>query len=272
MEPNWTLLRQQLLAPFEPAAIEWRDQAGMHLAYLKEDALRRRLDEVVPGWECDLEPVPEVEGRAFICRITIHGKARSDVGEWSKDSTGTSGKGMTDYRKAAATDAFKRAAQKWWVGNFLEYLPKRNSGNVTVRDVEQACRRAGWDGVTRPASAPASVSREGTPAPAPGRAAAANGTHTTPGQSVPPPPGSGSPSPVPTTAGQQRAHQAVRAAEAETVRGQVQGGLLPPAQFRCSNELCSTEITERQHTVSLKAFGEPFCPKCQQLAARQRAG
>ena len=115
-----------LAAPLPPGVISWRQDGrpisrdGRHLArfvaYIEANTVRERLDAVVPGeWDLTLELLPPVTGLdedanqgacSFKARLQILGVIREDVG------TGR------DY-KAAATDAFKRAAVRFGIAHEL---------------------------------------------------------------------------------------------------------------------------------------------------------
>ena len=113
-----------LAAPVPPAAISWRQDGkpiardGRHIArfvcYIEANTVRERLDTVVPGeWDLTLEMLPQLHSSddtdsacAFKARLQVLGVIREDVG------TGR------DY-KQAATDAFKRAAVRFGIGNEL---------------------------------------------------------------------------------------------------------------------------------------------------------
>ena len=115
-----------LSAPLPPGVISWRQDGrpisrdGRHIArfvaYIEANTVRERLDAVVPGeWDLTLELLPPVAGLeddanqgpcSFKARLQILGVIREDVG------TGR------DY-KAAATDAFKRAAVRFGIAHEL---------------------------------------------------------------------------------------------------------------------------------------------------------
>ena len=113
-----------LAAPLAQGTISWRQDGrpinrdgrwiARFVAYVDANTVRERLDAVVPGeWDLTLDllpPVPAVddEGQAcsFKARLQILGVIREDVG------TGR------DY-KAAATDAFKRAAVRFGIAHEL---------------------------------------------------------------------------------------------------------------------------------------------------------
>jgi hypothetical protein len=124
-EPTIDVWRR-LSAPVDPQAIAWRQDGrpiardgkffARFVAYIEASTVRERLDAVVPGeWNLTLELLPMVSGGedaidaapfAFKARLQILGVVREDVG---------TGK---DY-KQASTDAFKRAAVRFGVGNEL---------------------------------------------------------------------------------------------------------------------------------------------------------
>jgi hypothetical protein len=115
-----------LAGPLPAAAISWRQDGrsveregrwvARFVAYVDANTVRERLDAVVPGeWDLTLDLLPPLPGReddevvqqaSFKARLQILGVIREDVG------TGR------DY-KAAATDAFKRAAVRFGIGHEL---------------------------------------------------------------------------------------------------------------------------------------------------------
>ena len=117
---------RRLSAPVDPQAIAWRQDGrpiardgryvARFVAYIEANTVRERLDAVVPGeWNLTLELLPAASAAddvidaapfAFKARLQILGVVREDVG---------TGK---DY-KQASTDAFKRAAVRFGVGNEL---------------------------------------------------------------------------------------------------------------------------------------------------------
>jgi hypothetical protein len=116
----WT----KLAAPLPSGSIMWRQDGKPSLrdgrwfarfvAYVEANTVRERLDGVVPGeWDLTLELLPQLQGAdedtppaSFKARLQILGVIREDVG------TGR------DY-KAAATDAFKRAAVRFGIAHEL---------------------------------------------------------------------------------------------------------------------------------------------------------
>src|SRR3954451_8728389 len=114
----------KLSAPVPSGVISWRQDGKVtardgryfarFVAYIEVNTVRERLDGVVPGeWDLTLELLPvntgdDSEGPqySFKARLQILGVIREDVG---------SGR---DY-KQASTDAFKRAAVRFGIGNEL---------------------------------------------------------------------------------------------------------------------------------------------------------
>jgi hypothetical protein len=118
-----------LAAPLPAETIAWRQDGrpverdgrfyARFVAYVDANTVRERLDRVVPGeWDLTLDLLPPLPARAgdddaaqcsFKARLQILGVIREDVG------TGR------DY-KAAATDAFKRAAVRFGIAHELYAL------------------------------------------------------------------------------------------------------------------------------------------------------
>ena len=116
----------RLAEPLPNGVISWRQDGKVmgrdgkyfarFVAYIEANTARERLDSVVPGeWDLSLELLPplpalgdgeEAPPCAFKARLQILGCVREDVG---------SGR---DY-KAAATDAFKRAAVRFGIAHEL---------------------------------------------------------------------------------------------------------------------------------------------------------
>lgn len=107
-----------LRAPFPPDCVHWRVGAtnadkskGIALAYIDARDVMERLDQVVgpENWQCDYPHA----GEKTVCRIGIRIKD-----EWVWKSNGA---GDTDVEgaKGALSDAFKRAAVLWGIGQYL---------------------------------------------------------------------------------------------------------------------------------------------------------
>lgn len=112
----------RLAGPLASETISWRQDGkpivrdgkflARFVAYVEANTVRERLDAIVPGeWDLTLTPLPQIttDGEtscAFKARLQVLGVVREDVG------TGR------DY-KAAATDAFKRAAVRFGIAHEL---------------------------------------------------------------------------------------------------------------------------------------------------------
>ena len=120
---QWDTISAALRAPFDPADVDFRPQgkpqAGKScqmVCYVDARAVMDRLDEAVgPGaWVFDYEPlVMDKEIRIAKATLTIHGVAKSDVGEASEFAPS----------KGCVSDALKRCAALWGVGRYLYDVP-----------------------------------------------------------------------------------------------------------------------------------------------------
>lgn len=138
-----TIPLHQLKSPFPPDRVSWRvgsttrdKTKGMALAYIDARDVMQRLDEVCgpENWQCDYPHA----GQKTVCRIGI----KID-GEWIWKSNGA---GDTDIEseKGALSDAFKRAAVLWGIGQYLYDLDspwveldvnKTDDGKVFVKGI-----------------------------------------------------------------------------------------------------------------------------------------
>ena len=115
-----------LAAPFPPDVLGWKAQTVMNnralaVAYIDARDVMDRLDAVVgaENWRDEYTPLPDGN---VVCRLSL----RLDSGEWigKEDVGGESDQpDEGDKRKAAFSDALKRAAVKWGVGRYLYRLP-----------------------------------------------------------------------------------------------------------------------------------------------------
>jgi len=116
-----------LAAPFEAVAIHWKPAVvsgnrAMALPYLDARAVQDRLDSVVgvEGWQDHYEVLPD--GSA-VCSLRVRIGAdwicKVDVGAPSEQPD------EGDRRKAAFSDALKRAAVKFGIGRYLYRLPRQ---------------------------------------------------------------------------------------------------------------------------------------------------
>jgi hypothetical protein len=163
-----------LAAPLPAEAVAWRQDGrpverdgrwyARFVAYVDANTVRERLDRVVPGeWDLTLDLLPPLAARpaasddeavqcSFKARLQILGVIREDVG------TGR------DY-KAAATDAFKRAAVRFGIAHELYALEPNwvqvDGDGRWAKPLEEPqtayARRGGARRPARPAAAPAPV-------------------------------------------------------------------------------------------------------------------
>lgn len=108
----------KLREPFPPDRISWRvgstsrdKKKGLALAYIDARDVMQRLDEVCgpENWQCDYPHA----GQKTVCRIGIKLN-----GEWVWKSNGA-GDSDIEAEKGAMSDAFKRAAVLWGIGQYL---------------------------------------------------------------------------------------------------------------------------------------------------------
>jgi hypothetical protein len=116
-------IKAALAAPFDPRLVHFRPAVisghrALALAYVDARTVQDRLDAVlgVDGWQDDYEVLP---GGCVVCRLKVlldgQWLVRSDVGSGALPDQG-------DRRKAAFSQALKRAAVKWGVARYLYRL------------------------------------------------------------------------------------------------------------------------------------------------------
>jgi hypothetical protein len=100
-----------LRRPFTAEAVRWKVQTGkLVVPHIDARLAAERLNHVCPHlWSDEYEAI--AGGKGLLCRLTVDGITRLDVG------SGYEGKGLY-------SDAFKRAAVKFGVGVSLYALPK----------------------------------------------------------------------------------------------------------------------------------------------------
>jgi hypothetical protein len=107
-----------LKKPFLPDLISWRigsttkdKSKGMALAYIDARTVMQRLDEVCgpENWQCDYPHAAQ----KTVCRIGIRIN-----NEWVWKANGA-GDSDIEAEKGALSDAFKRAAVLWGIGQYL---------------------------------------------------------------------------------------------------------------------------------------------------------
>ncbi len=118
-------LCKALAAPFAPAAVKFKPAVvsgnrAMAMAFVDARTVQDRLDEVlgVEGWQDDYEVLAD---GSVVCRLQVClggvWLTKVDVGSPSEQPDDG------DKRKAAFSDALKRAAVKFGVGRYLYRLP-----------------------------------------------------------------------------------------------------------------------------------------------------
>jgi hypothetical protein len=125
--PDLKALAARLARPFDADEVKWKAQAvkgnrALAVAYVDARVVQDRLDEVLgpPGWQDEYEVLPD---GAVVCRLRLRlgGEwlCKVDVGSPSEQPD------EGDRRKAAFSDALKRAAVKFGVGRYLYRLPQQ---------------------------------------------------------------------------------------------------------------------------------------------------
>lgn len=113
------MIISDLKKPFPPTAISWRVGAtnsdkskGIALAYLTARDVMERLDSVCgpENWQCEY-PFPGC------CKIGIR---INDEWIWKANGAGET---QVEAEKGQYSDAFKRAAVLWGIGQYLYDLP-----------------------------------------------------------------------------------------------------------------------------------------------------
>jgi hypothetical protein len=120
-EVDVNAVAQALAAPFDPAEVKFKPQTvsgnrALAVAFVDARVIQDRLDEVlgVLGWQDSYECLPD---GAVVCRLRIRlgteWITKEDVGGQSEQPD------EGDRRKAAFSDALKRAAVKFGIGRYL---------------------------------------------------------------------------------------------------------------------------------------------------------
>src|SRR5262245_26147303 len=118
-------LIQSLAAPFNPTELKFKPAVvsgsrALALAYVDARVIQDRLDDVlgVEGWQDEYEILPD---GSVVCKLRLRlgdeWITKMDVGGPSEQPD------EGDRRKAAFSDALKRAAVKFGVGRYLYRLP-----------------------------------------------------------------------------------------------------------------------------------------------------
>jgi hypothetical protein len=125
--PSVEELTERLSAPFDPREVKFKPAVvsghrALALAYVDARVIQDRLDDVlgVTGWQDEYECLPD---GSVVCRLRLRlgdeWITKMDVGGQSEQPD------EGDRRKAAFSDALKRAAVKFGVGRYLYRLPQQ---------------------------------------------------------------------------------------------------------------------------------------------------
>ena len=125
--PNVEELTEALAAPFDSREVRFKPAVvsgnrALALAYVDARVIQDRLDDVlgVTGWQDEYECLPD---GSVVCRLRLRlgdeWITKMDVGGQSEQPD------EGDRRKAAFSDALKRAAVKFGIGRYLYRLPSQ---------------------------------------------------------------------------------------------------------------------------------------------------
>jgi len=123
--PDVEVLTEALAAPFDPREVRYKPgvvsgNRALALAFVDARVIQDRLDGVlgVTGWQDEYECLPD---GSVVCRLRLRigdeWITKMDVGGQSEQPD------EGDRRKAAFSDALKRAAVKFGIGRYLYRLP-----------------------------------------------------------------------------------------------------------------------------------------------------
>jgi hypothetical protein len=126
VDPLVAKLTEALLSPFDPTEVKFKPAVvsgnrALALAYVDSRTIQDRLDEVlgIAGWQDEYECLPDGSVVCRLrCKIGNEWITKTDVGGQSEQPD------EGDRRKAAFSDALKRAAVKFGVGRYLYRLPQ----------------------------------------------------------------------------------------------------------------------------------------------------
>lgn len=103
------------LVELKPGAITQDKSRALSMPFVDSRAYQTRLDRVVgpEGWSVEYRPLSD---RAVLCRLTILGVTREDVGECNV--------GDENAATSAVAQSFKRACSAFGLGRYLYSLPQ----------------------------------------------------------------------------------------------------------------------------------------------------
>jgi len=130
-------IQAKLKELFPPEIYRIRELPGKgYWAFLPHQAIRQRLDEVVPDWQCDYSPLERLENSVIVrCAITILGVRKEAIGSVPLVAAEKDGKDVSRGSAAdrASAEALKNAAEYWGVGQDLDdqgYIAKYLAGHT----------------------------------------------------------------------------------------------------------------------------------------------
>ena len=146
-------MMQSLGEPFAAGAVQWKPQVtnkdrtrALAVPYVDVRSYVDRLNGVMGAdWSDDYEVVEA--GAVVLCRLTVGGVTRSDIGEADPEDQNTA--------TSALAQAFKRACVKFGLGAYLYRMPRRweeydaqarrfsDAAMVRLRQLAQAQRSGG---------------------------------------------------------------------------------------------------------------------------------
>lgn len=111
------------LVEVKPRSLNQEKTRALALAYVDMRAYQARLDEVVgpDGWSVRYRTLGD---RAVICRLTVLGISREDVGEADPEACPGPRSGNVNAWTSAVAQSFKRACASFGLGRYLYSLPR----------------------------------------------------------------------------------------------------------------------------------------------------
>src|SRR5438270_10522969 len=169
LTPDVEVLTRDLAAPFDMTEVKFKPAVvsgsrAMAIAYVDARAIQDRLDDVlgVAGWQDEYECLPD---GGVVCRLRLHlgdqWITKMDVGSPSEQPD------EGDRRKAAFSDALKRAAVKFGIGRYLYRLPVQWVDFDPKKRQFTATPTLPPEALPRPAEKPARAAGNGRKAEAP---------------------------------------------------------------------------------------------------------
>jgi hypothetical protein len=263
---EWRKLIEKLAQPFETMDFLPRAASGgkaLALPYIDARDVQRRLNSVCGAdWSFDFDLLG-ADGKMVKGILTVCGVTRCDAGEAAQED---------EPLKSAVSDALKRAAVHFGIGQYLYHLPrvwapydpqKRrwvDDPQIERRVIDRAVALVIGNTLGEPAPF--------VPAPLASREEAAANRQEPPVDSAGDRAATQRP-PVAQQARQQASAPTQAAPEARPPRQPVTESSV--GNLHCSRPECGKPITRGQHDVSVRSYGAGYCPACQKLQASTSA-